>query len=84
MRTEDEWPALEDPVLELLDVNGRLILFNDDWESDQEAQVLFTNLAPTSPREAAILRNQFRTLCRDNAEKKCCYGRALVEICMLP
>jgi hypothetical protein len=46
--------ALEDPVLELLDVSGSLIAFNDDWESDQEAQILFTNLAPTSPRETAI------------------------------
>jgi len=77
--------ALEDSVLELLDVNGSLILFNDDWESDQEAQVLFTNLAPTGPREAAILRNLSPGPCVATVQgKNAATGVALVEVCMLP
>jgi DNA-binding beta-propeller fold protein YncE len=45
---------LEDPVLELRDTNGGLITSNDDWQ-EHEAEVSATLLAPTDPRESAIV-----------------------------
>ena len=46
--------ALQDPLLELHDANGSVIT-NDDWRATQEADIIATNLAPTNPRESAIL-----------------------------
>jgi hypothetical protein len=47
--------ALSDPVLELYDASGSLLLGNNDWE-DAQAQVLRdTNIAPTNNLESAIL-----------------------------
>lgn len=48
--------ALQDPELELHDGNGALIVSNDDWMSDQEAEIIATGAAPTEPAESAILR----------------------------
>ncbi len=45
---------LEDPVLELRDPNGGLVVSNDDWQ-EHEAEVNATLLAPTDPRESAIV-----------------------------
>ena len=45
---------LEDPVLELRDSNGGLITSNDSWQ-EREAEVNATSLAPTDPRECAIV-----------------------------
>ena len=45
---------LEDPVLELRDPNGALIASNDDWQEHQ-AEVNATLLAPSDPRESAIV-----------------------------
>jgi hypothetical protein len=45
---------LEDPVLELRDTNGGLITSNDSWQEHQ-AEVNATSLAPTDPRECAIV-----------------------------
>jgi hypothetical protein len=47
--------GLEDPVLELRAADGSLIESNDDWMSNQAA-VEATGLAPTDPRESAIVR----------------------------
>lgn len=47
--------ALQDPVLELHDKNGALIVSNNDWESDQKDAIQATGLAPTNPKESAIL-----------------------------
>src|SRR5262249_34697689 len=38
--------ALQDTTLELRDSNGALLAFNDDWATDSEAQILFSNEAP--------------------------------------
>ncbi len=46
--------ALEDPLLELYDSNGGLITSNDDWQQ-HGAEVNATLLAPTDPRESAIV-----------------------------
>jgi len=47
--------ALENTTLELFDNNANPVAFNDDWETDQEAEILFTNAAPIDSRESAIL-----------------------------
>jgi hypothetical protein len=47
--------ALQNPTLELHDGSGALIDANDNWRTDQQAEILATNLAPTDDRESAIL-----------------------------
>jgi Right handed beta helix region len=51
--------ALADPTLELHDVNGALIASNDNWRTDQEAQIIATTIPPTNDLESAIVRNLF-------------------------
>ena len=46
---------LADPVLDLYDANGMLIASSDSWQSDQEAEIVATGLAPLNDAEAAIL-----------------------------
>ncbi len=46
---------LLDPVLELHNASGQLIVANDNWKSSQQAQIQATGLAPTDDREAAIM-----------------------------
>ena len=45
---------LADPVLELRDANGGLVKSNDNWRSDQEAEIMAT-IPPTNNAEAAIV-----------------------------
>lgn len=49
-------PVLADPVLEIRDTNGAVLLTNDDWESDaaSAAQLTASGLAPMDPKEAGI------------------------------
>lgn len=47
--------ALEDPVLELYDINGGLIATNDDWRSSHEAEIAATTIPPAHDRESAIV-----------------------------
>jgi len=47
--------ALQDPTLDLYDSDGTLIVSNDDWRSDQEAEISASGLAPNDDRDAAIL-----------------------------
>jgi len=47
--------TLADPLLELHDQNGAVIGFNDNWRSDQEAEIIASGLAPPNDAEAAIL-----------------------------
>lgn len=46
---------LPDPVLELHDGNGALLSSNDSWGSDQEEEILATQIAPSDDQEAAIV-----------------------------
>jgi len=48
--------ALPDPMLELHDGNGALLASNDNWRSDQEAEILATGIPPADDRESAILQ----------------------------
>jgi plastocyanin len=47
--------ALADPMLELHDLNGAIIASNDDWRSDQEAEIIATTIPPGDDAESAIL-----------------------------
>lgn len=47
--------ALADPLLELHDSNGALLVANNDWQSDQAAAIQATGLAPSNAKESAIL-----------------------------
>jgi hypothetical protein len=47
--------ALVDPTLELHDKDGVIIATNDDWRSDQEADIMATGIPPTDDAESAIL-----------------------------
>ena len=46
---------LADPTLELHDKDGSTIASNDDWRSDQEADIIATTIPPTKDAESAIL-----------------------------
>ena len=49
--------ALQDPFIALHDAQGALIVSNDDWGSSPDAAALaLSGLAPSSPKESAILR----------------------------
>jgi sugar lactone lactonase YvrE len=47
--------ALADPTLELHDKDGAIIASNDNWRSDQEADIIATTISPTDDAESAIL-----------------------------
>lgn len=48
--------ALRDPTLEMHDSNGALIASNDNWRTDQEAEIIATGIPPTNDLESAIVR----------------------------
>ncbi len=73
--------ALQNPTLGLFNVNGAMIASNDDWGSAPNAgQITASGLAPTDPREAAILKpltaGKYTAIVRGKAEST---GTALVE-----
>jgi predicted outer membrane repeat protein len=47
--------ALADPILELRDSSGGLIRSNDNWRSDQEAEIIATTIPPSNDLESAIV-----------------------------
>ena len=47
--------VLADPVLELHDATSALIASNDNWRTDDEAEILATGVAPTNDAESAIV-----------------------------
>src|SRR5207247_5807375 len=47
--------VLADPVLELHDSSGGLIRSNDNWRSDQEAEIIATGIPPSNDLESAIV-----------------------------
>ncbi len=47
--------ALADPTLELHAGDGSLIATNNNWKSDQQAEIEATGLAPTNDLESAIV-----------------------------
>jgi predicted outer membrane repeat protein len=47
--------VLQNPALALFDVNGNRFAFNDDWRSDQQADIIATGLQPANDAESAIV-----------------------------
>ena len=46
---------LLDPTLELRDGNGTVLRANDNWRSDQEAEIIATTIPPTNNLESALI-----------------------------
>jgi hypothetical protein len=46
---------LADPTLELRDANGALVQSNDNWRSDQQAEIIATGIPPSNDLESAIV-----------------------------
>lgn len=47
---------LADPILELHDGNGVLLVTNDNWRTTQEAEIIATGIPPANDLESAIVR----------------------------
>lgn len=47
--------VLQDPVLELHDSKGALVMTNDNWNDTQGAEIRASGLAPTDARESALI-----------------------------
>jgi hypothetical protein len=47
---------LADPTLELRDGNGGLIRSNDNWRTDQEAEIIATTIPPSNDQESALVQ----------------------------
>jgi CSLREA domain-containing protein len=47
--------ALQNPTLSLFNDQGARIQFNDDWRSDQQAEIITTGLQPSNDAESAIV-----------------------------
>ena len=47
--------SLQDPTLELVDASGTRIRFNDNWRSDQEAEIAASGVPPTNDAESALI-----------------------------
>jgi hypothetical protein len=73
--------TLADPTLELHDENGVLLRSNDNWRSDQEAEIIATSLQPQNDSEAAmvatLLPAPYTAIVRGAGEST---GSALVEL----
>jgi hypothetical protein len=73
--------TLPDPVLELHDANGALLVLNNNWRDDQEQQILGTGLAPKNNLEGAVLTTlepgDYTAIVRDAVGKS---GIALIDV----
>ena len=47
---------LANPLLQLFDGDGNLLQSNDNWRSDQEAEITATTIPPTDDLESAVVR----------------------------
>jgi|GEM_PF-865567 len=77
--------ALQDPMLELHDSSGTMLASNDNWRSNQEAQIIATGIAPSDDRESAIISSplapgNYTAIVRGGGSAT---GVALVEIYQL-
>lgn len=77
--------ALADPTLELHDSNGSVIALNDNWRSDQQAEIIATTIPPTKGAESAIVERlqpgNYTAVVRGAQNST---GVALVEVYALP
>jgi len=72
--------SLANPTLELYDSNGVLLQSNDNWRSDQQAEIIATGVVPADDLDAAIVDTlapgSYTTIVRGAAGSS---GIALVE-----
>jgi hypothetical protein len=47
--------ALADPILELHDENGALVMSNDNWKESQQTEIEATGIPPTNDLESALI-----------------------------
>lgn len=47
--------ALADPILELHDENGALVMSNDNWKESQQTEIEATGIPPTNDVESALI-----------------------------
>jgi hypothetical protein len=47
--------ALQNPMVSLFDSNGNKFASNDDWRSDQQADIIATGLQPSNDAESAVV-----------------------------
>ena len=77
--------ALPDTTLQLRDQNGAIVRENDDWISDQQAELEATGLQPSNNLEAALIQTippgQYTAQVRGKPETT---GIGVVEIYFLP
>jgi hypothetical protein len=77
--------ALGDPTLELYNSNGVIIASNDNWRSDQEAEIIASTVPPTNDLESAIVATLPPTAHTAIVRgKDGTTGVALVEVFALP
>ena len=73
--------ALQDPTLELHNGNGATIAMNNNWRSDQEAEIIATTVPPSNNLESAIVSTlspgNYTAIVRGNGNTT---GVALVEV----
>jgi hypothetical protein len=50
---------IQDPTIDIYNRDGTLIAANDDWQSAQPSEIQAVGLAPSDPRESAILLRNF-------------------------
>ncbi len=76
---------LADPTLQLFNGNGDPIAFNDNWATEQEAEIIATTIPPPHPLESAIVRtlppDAYTAIVRGVNDQ---IGIALVEVYALP
>src|SRR5438045_1014642 len=72
---------LMDPSMELRDANGALIKANDNWRTDQQAEIAASSIAPTDDHEPAVVwtltPGNYTTIVRGVSDTT---GIALVEM----
>ena len=77
--------ALQDPTLQLVDANGTEIRANDNWRTDQQAEIEAIGLQPSDDREAALIASlgtgNYTAVVRGAANGT---GVGLVEVYNLP
>ena len=73
--------ALVDTTMDLYNGNGTLLASNDDWRTEQEAEIIASTVPPVDSRESAIVRTlqpgNYTAIVRG---KNNATGVALVEI----
>ena len=76
--------ALPDTTLELRNANGTFVQQNDDWMTNQKAELQATGLQPTNDKEAAIVAtlppDQYSALVRGKPEQT---GTGVVQVFFL-